>query len=58
MPATPEADRQRMFAELVGLVMDGRLKLTAGGTYALDQAAEAARASLAPGRTGKIMFRP
>ena len=58
MPATPEADRQRMFAELVGLVMDGRLKLTAGGTFALDQAAEAARASLAPGRTGKIMFRP
>lgn len=58
MPATPEADRQRMFAELIGLVMDGRLSLTSGGTFGLDQAAEAVRASLSPGRSGKIMFRP
>ncbi|WP_410217993.1 zinc-binding dehydrogenase [Paracoccus sp. (in: a-proteobacteria)] len=58
MPATPTEDRQRMFGELIGLVMDGSLKLTAGGTFGLDQPAEAATAALTPGREGKVMFRP
>nr|WP_111300659.1 zinc-binding dehydrogenase [Paracoccus saliphilus] len=58
MPATPPEDRQRMFAELMGLVMGGQLDLRSGGSFGLDQPAEAARAALTPGREGKIMFRP
>ncbi|CAM3509972.1 zinc-binding dehydrogenase [Paracoccus nototheniae] len=58
MPATPPADRQRMFAELIGLVMDGTLKLPSGGSFGLDQPAEAVIAALTPGREGKVMFRP
>ena len=58
MPATAPEDRQRMFAELIGLVMDGKLKLPSGGEFGLDQPAEAVTAALTPGREGKIMFRP
>ncbi|QBX34853.1 zinc-binding dehydrogenase [Paracoccus liaowanqingii] len=58
MPQTPAEDRQRMFGELIGLVMDGALKLPSGGTFGLDQPAEAVTAALTPGREGKIMFRP
>lgn len=55
---TPAEDRARMFGELIGLVLDGSLPLTSGGTFGLDQPAEAVAASQAPGRSGKIMFRP
>ncbi|WP_411837263.1 zinc-binding dehydrogenase [Paracoccus sp. ME4] len=58
MPATPPADRQRMFAELIGLVMEGKLELTSGGEFGLDQAIEAMDAALTPGRTGKVMIKP
>ena len=58
MPATPAEDRQRMFGELIGLVMDGKLDLTAGGTFGLDEPTQAVTAALTPGRTGKVMFRP
>lgn len=58
MPATPPEDRQRMFGELMGLVMSGQLDLPAGGSFGLDQPTEAAKAALTPGRDGKIMFRP
>jgi NADPH:quinone reductase-like Zn-dependent oxidoreductase len=56
--ATSAEDRARMFGELIGLVLDGSLALTSGGTFGLDQPAEAVAASQTPGRTGKIMFRP
>ncbi|TJZ86193.1 zinc-binding dehydrogenase [Paracoccus hibiscisoli] len=58
MPATPPADRQRMFAELIGLVMEGKLDLPAGGTFGLDEPNAAMTAALTPGRTGKVMFKP
>lgn len=57
-PATPPADRQRMFGELIGLVMQGKLDLTAGGPFGLDEPAKAVTAALTPGRTGKVMFKP
>ena len=58
MPATPPADRQRMFGELIGLVMEGKLELTSGGEFGLDQAVAAMDAALTPGRTGKVMIKP
>ncbi|WP_265500431.1 zinc-binding dehydrogenase [Paracoccus beibuensis] len=58
MPATAPEDRQRMFGELIGLVMDGKLKLRSGGEFGLDRPADAVTAALTPGREGKIMFRP
>lgn len=58
MPATPPADRQRMFGELIGLVMEGKLQLTSGGEFGLDQAVAAMDAALTPGRTGKVMIKP
>ncbi|MCZ0960784.1 zinc-binding dehydrogenase [Paracoccus benzoatiresistens] len=56
--ATSPADKQRLFGELIGLVLDGSLPLPAGGIFGLDQAAEAIAAATTPGRSGKIMFRP
>lgn len=56
--ATSAEDRTRMFGELIGLVLDGSLSLTSGGTFGLDQPTDAVLASQSPGRTGKIMFRP
>ena len=50
-------DRSRLFGELIGLVLDGSLPLTSGGTYDLGQAVDAVAATREPGRTGKIMFR-
>ena len=58
MPATPPQDRQRMFAELIGLVMDGSLPLTEDRSFGLDDPAGAMTAALTPGRSGKVMFRP
>jgi len=55
---TSAEDRTRMFGELIGLVLDGSLPLVSGGTFGLDQPADAVAASQSPGRTGKIMFRP
>ncbi|MDR7254811.1 NADPH:quinone reductase-like Zn-dependent oxidoreductase [Nocardioides sp. BE266] len=56
--ATSAEDRTRMFGELIGLVLDGSLSLTSGGTFGLDQPSDAVVASQSPGRSGKIMFRP
>ncbi|CAM3659250.1 zinc-binding dehydrogenase [Nocardioides zeicaulis] len=51
-------DRTRLFGELIGLVLDGSLSLTPGGTYGLDDPAGAVTASQSAGRAGKILFRP
>ncbi|MDN5569527.1 MAG: zinc-binding dehydrogenase [Paracoccus sp. (in: a-proteobacteria)] len=58
MAATKPEDAQRMFGELIGLVMNGKLKLPSGGEFGLDQPAEAVDAATTPGRDGKIMFKP
>ena len=51
-------DRTRLFGELIGLVLDGSLQLTSGGTFGLDDPAGAVTASQSSGRSGKILFRP
>ena len=58
MAATKPEDAQRMFGELIGLVMNGKLKLPSGGEFGLDQPADAVDAATTPGRDGKIMFKP
>lgn len=44
--------------ELFGLIVAGKLKPVIGGTYPLVEAAEAHRAMLARGTTGKIVLKP
>lgn len=56
--AMTPADKARLMAELIGLVASGALLLPVGGIYGLDQVREAVTASLAPGKTGKILLRP
>lgn len=51
-------DRTRLFGELIGLVLDGSLPLTSGGTFGLDDPTGAVTASQSSGRSGKILFRP
>ncbi|SET29425.1 zinc-binding dehydrogenase [Paracoccus homiensis] len=55
--ATSDADRQRMFQELIGLVLDGSLRLTADAVLPLDEPAAAIKAATTPGRQGKVMFK-
>ncbi len=57
-PTLSPADTQRMFGELIGLILSGALKLPAGGVFGLEQADAAVTAAQTPGRSGKIMFRP
>lgn len=56
--AMPAADRARLMGELIGLVANGALILPVGGTFGLDRIGDAVRASLAPGKAGKILLRP
>lgn len=58
MAATKPEDAQRMFGELIGLVMNGKLKLPSGGEFGLDQPADAIKAATTPGRDGKVMLKP
>ena len=51
------AEIPRAIGEIVRLAATGELKLTVEKAYPLEEAAEAARASMQPGRTGKIVFR-
>lgn len=51
-------DRRRLVTELVQRVLAGELRLGVEATYDLADAAQAAVASLQPGRTGKVMLRP
>ena len=51
------AEIPRAIGEIVRLAATGELKLTVEKAYPLEEAAEAARASMQPGRTGKIAFR-
>lgn len=56
--AMPPEERARLMGELIGLVADGALILPVGGTFGLDRIGDAVRASLAPGKAGKILLRP
>lgn len=47
----------RAIGDLVRLAAEGVLKLPVERAFPLEEAAEAARASMQPGRTGKIVFR-
>jgi len=51
------AEIPRAIGDLVRLAAAGALKLTVEKAFPLEEAAEAARASIQPGRTGKIAFR-
>ena len=51
------AEIPRAISELVRLAAAGALKLTVEQAFPLEEAAEAARASVQPGRTGKIALR-
>ncbi|GAA1976539.1 zinc-binding dehydrogenase [Nocardioides panacihumi] len=50
--------RAALMAELYERIASGSLTLPVDATYSFDQIADAARASLAPGRTGKILLHP
>lgn len=52
------ARRTQLISELVGLAVQGELRLDTGGIFGLDQLDTALRAALTPGRAGKIMLRP
>lgn len=56
--AMPEPTRRRLFAELLELAAKGELKLPVDKIYDLADIAEAATASLQPGRKGKVLLRP
>lgn len=56
--AMSAADKARLMAELIRLVIAGKVLLPVGAIYGLDQVKEAMAASLAPGKTGKILLRP
>lgn len=56
--AMSPADKARLMAELIRLVISGELMLPVGGVYGLDQIKEAVAASLTAGKAGKILLRP
>lgn len=53
----PEKKRQ-LVGELLKLAASGGLSLPVDAVFGLDQVAEAAKASLEPGRNGKVLLRP
>ena len=50
-------ERKRLITELVTLVAKGELVLEDGGQFGLDDLSGALKASLTPGRPGKVMIR-
>lgn len=51
-------DKRRLVGELLTLAASGGLSLPVDAEFGLDQVADAARASLQPGRNGKVLLRP
>lgn len=49
--------KHALFAELIQRALDGQLRLPVDAIYDLEQVAEAAAASLRPGRGGKVLLR-
>lgn len=54
----PAEEKTRLISELVTLAAHGKLQLPSGGEFSLDNVADAVKASLTPGRSGKILIRP
>ena len=57
-PSLPPQEIGRMLGELVQDAAAGRLDLPLGGTYPLQDVAEAVRATREPGRKGKVVLMP
>lgn len=53
----PVADKRRLVGELIQRALDGELRLPVDAVYDLADAANAAAASLQPGRNGKVLLR-
>lgn len=58
METMPLAEKRRVIGDLLTLVAAGDVTLQVGGTYALDEIGEAAKASRQSGRAGKILVKP
>ncbi|MEG2804294.1 zinc-binding dehydrogenase [Stenotrophomonas sp.] len=56
--AMAPADKRRLVGELLQLAARGGLSLPVDAVFGLDEIAAAAKASLAPGRNGKVLLRP
>lgn len=56
--AMDPGERARLFGELLRLVLSGELLLPVEAIFGLDQVSDAVRASLAPGKVGKVLLRP
>lgn len=54
----PQERRAALMGEVIGRVMSGDLPLPVDGIFGLDRPADAVRASLTPGKVGKVLFRP
>ncbi|MFY0635781.1 MAG: zinc-binding dehydrogenase [Vannielia sp.] len=51
------SEKARLIGELVTLAAKGALHLPSGGEFSLDEPVDAVKASLTPGRSGKILLR-
>ena len=58
MARLPQERRAALMGEVIGRVMSGDLPLPVDGIFGLDRPADAVRASLTPGKVGKVLFRP
>lgn len=54
----PAEKKRQLIGELLHLVAKGELKLPVEAVFGLDDVAKAVRASLAPGKIGKILLKP
>jgi NADPH:quinone reductase-like Zn-dependent oxidoreductase len=50
--------RRQLFGELITRIGDGSLTLPVSATYPLEEVTDAVRASLTPGRVGKVLLKP
>lgn len=51
-------DKRRLLGELIQRILSGDLQLPTEAIYDLADAAQAAAASLQPGRKGKVLLKP
>lgn len=56
--AIPADHKRKLFGELIGLVASGELTLPVEAVFDLDAISQAIAASIAPGKTGKVLLRP
>jgi len=56
--AMPAATKGRLIGELLRLVTSGELKLPIEGIFGIERVADAVKASLTPGKAGKVLLKP